>query len=105
LRALTATLTATERSAIGGVPSTDRCKELRSGPRAVASSADRTVRFGQLGGRSRDAYGVAIERLVLVHGSVRNGDFAWAAQEELAASFELVVLNRSGPADSARGSR
>jgi hypothetical protein len=34
--------------------------------------------------------------LVLVHGSVRNGDFAWAAQEELAASFELVVLNRPG---------
>ena len=57
---------------------------------------DRTVQFGQLGGRSRDAYGVAMERLVLVHGSVRNGDFAWAAQEELAASFELVVLNRPG---------
>jgi pimeloyl-ACP methyl ester carboxylesterase len=37
-----------------------------------------------------------VERLVLVHGSVRNGDFAWAAQEELAASFELVVLNRPG---------
>jgi len=37
-----------------------------------------------------------MERLVLVHGSVRNGDFAWAAQEELAASFELVVLNRPG---------
>jgi len=37
-----------------------------------------------------------MERLVLIHGSVRNGDFAWAAQEELAASFELVVLNRPG---------
>jgi pimeloyl-ACP methyl ester carboxylesterase len=37
-----------------------------------------------------------VERLVLVHGSVRNGDFAWAAQAELAASFELVVLNRPG---------
>jgi len=28
--------------------------------------------------------------------SVRNGDFAWAAQDELAADFELVVLNRPG---------
>jgi pimeloyl-ACP methyl ester carboxylesterase len=37
-----------------------------------------------------------VERLVLVHGSVRNGDVAWAAQAELAASFELVVLNRPG---------
>jgi pimeloyl-ACP methyl ester carboxylesterase len=35
-----------------------------------------------------------VERLV--HGSVRNGDVAWAAQAELAASFELVVLNRPG---------
>jgi pimeloyl-ACP methyl ester carboxylesterase len=37
-----------------------------------------------------------VERLVLVHGSVRNGDFAWAVQDELAADFELVVLNRPG---------
>ncbi len=37
-----------------------------------------------------------VERLVLVHGSVRNGDFAWAAQAELDASFELLVLNRPG---------
>jgi pimeloyl-ACP methyl ester carboxylesterase len=37
-----------------------------------------------------------VERLVLVHGSVRNGGFAWAAQDELAADFELVVLNRPG---------
>jgi pimeloyl-ACP methyl ester carboxylesterase len=37
-----------------------------------------------------------VERLVLVHGSVRNGDFAWAAQDELASDFEVVVLNRPG---------
>jgi pimeloyl-ACP methyl ester carboxylesterase len=37
-----------------------------------------------------------VERLVLVHGSVRNGDFAWRSQEELGAHFELVVLNRPG---------
>jgi pimeloyl-ACP methyl ester carboxylesterase len=37
-----------------------------------------------------------VERLVLVHGSVRNGDFAWAAQDDLAAYFKLVVLNRPG---------
>jgi hypothetical protein len=35
-----------------------------------------------------------VERLVLVHGSVRNGDFAWRSQEVLGAHFELVVLNR-----------
>jgi pimeloyl-ACP methyl ester carboxylesterase len=35
-----------------------------------------------------------MERLVLVHGSVRNGDSSWAAQRPLAARFELVVLNR-----------
>jgi pimeloyl-ACP methyl ester carboxylesterase len=45
---------------------------------------------------SGEAYVVAVERLVLVHGSVRNGEFAWAAQKELASSFELVVLNRPG---------
>jgi len=49
-----------------------------------------------LSGRWRLAYGVRVERLVLVHGSIRNGDFAWAAQQELAASFDLVVLNRPG---------
>ena len=37
-----------------------------------------------------------VERLVLVHGSVRNGDFSWAAQRGLAAHFELDVLNRPG---------
>jgi pimeloyl-ACP methyl ester carboxylesterase len=37
-----------------------------------------------------------MERLVLVHGSVRNGDFAWVGQQELGAHFELVVLNRPG---------
>jgi pimeloyl-ACP methyl ester carboxylesterase len=37
-----------------------------------------------------------MERLVLVHGSVRNGEVAWAAQAELGRSFELVVLNRPG---------
>jgi pimeloyl-ACP methyl ester carboxylesterase len=37
-----------------------------------------------------------VERLVLVHGSVRNGDFAWAAQADVRRSFELVVLNRPG---------
>jgi pimeloyl-ACP methyl ester carboxylesterase len=37
-----------------------------------------------------------MERLVLVHGSVRNGDAAWVGQRDLAARFELVVLNRPG---------
>jgi pimeloyl-ACP methyl ester carboxylesterase len=37
-----------------------------------------------------------MERLVLVHGSVRNGDFAWADQRELAERVELIVLNRPG---------
>jgi pimeloyl-ACP methyl ester carboxylesterase len=37
-----------------------------------------------------------MERLVLVHGSVRNGDFAWAGQRELVAHVELVILNRPG---------
>jgi pimeloyl-ACP methyl ester carboxylesterase len=37
-----------------------------------------------------------MERLVLVHGSVRNGDFAWAGQRELAEHVELVILNRPG---------
>jgi pimeloyl-ACP methyl ester carboxylesterase len=41
-------------------------------------------------------YVVPIDRLVLVHGSVRNGDFAWSGQHELAAHFELVILNRPG---------
>jgi pimeloyl-ACP methyl ester carboxylesterase len=35
-----------------------------------------------------------VERLVLVHGSVRNGNSSWAAQRPLAERFELVVLNR-----------
>jgi hypothetical protein len=37
-----------------------------------------------------------VERLVFVHGSVRNGDAAWAAQRTLADHYELVVLNRPG---------
>ena len=37
-----------------------------------------------------------MERLVLVHGSVRNGDLAWAGQHELAEHVELVILNRPG---------
>jgi pimeloyl-ACP methyl ester carboxylesterase len=37
-----------------------------------------------------------MQRLVLVHGSVGNGDAAWAAQRPLGDDFELVVLNRPG---------
>jgi pimeloyl-ACP methyl ester carboxylesterase len=37
-----------------------------------------------------------MERIVFVHGSVGNGDAAWAQQLPLAADFELVVLNRPG---------
>ncbi|MCZ7590170.1 MAG: alpha/beta hydrolase [Gaiella sp.] len=37
-----------------------------------------------------------MERVVLVHGSVTNGDATWVAQRPLAAEFELVVLNRPG---------
>jgi pimeloyl-ACP methyl ester carboxylesterase len=37
-----------------------------------------------------------VERLVFVHGSVRNGEAAWAAQRPLAVDYELVVLNRPG---------
>jgi pimeloyl-ACP methyl ester carboxylesterase len=35
-------------------------------------------------------------RLVLVHGSVRNGPASWSAQTPLAERFELVILNRPG---------
>ncbi len=35
-------------------------------------------------------------RLVLVHGSVTNGSMTWGAQRELAARWELVVLDRPG---------
>ena len=35
-------------------------------------------------------------RLVLVHGSVTNGAMTWGAQRELAARWELVVLDRPG---------
>lgn len=35
-------------------------------------------------------------RLVLVHGSVTNGAMTWSAQAELAAQWELVVLDRPG---------
>jgi pimeloyl-ACP methyl ester carboxylesterase len=37
-----------------------------------------------------------VQRLVLVHGSVRNGDVSWAEQQPLVGDFELVVLNRPG---------
>jgi pimeloyl-ACP methyl ester carboxylesterase len=37
-----------------------------------------------------------MERLVLVHGSVGNGDAAWVEQRPLAEEFELVILNRPG---------
>ena len=35
-------------------------------------------------------------RVLLVHGSVVNGDITWAAQRPLAERFELVVPNRRG---------
>ena len=35
-------------------------------------------------------------RILLVHGSVANGDVTWAAQRPLATRFELVVPNRRG---------
>src|SRR5436190_7111446 len=35
-------------------------------------------------------------RLLLVHGSVANGEMTWAAQRPLAERFELVVPNRRG---------
>jgi pimeloyl-ACP methyl ester carboxylesterase len=38
----------------------------------------------------------AVERLVLVHGSVGNGAATWSAQRPLAERFELVVVERSG---------
>jgi pimeloyl-ACP methyl ester carboxylesterase len=37
-----------------------------------------------------------VERVVFVHGSVRNGDSSWALQGPLAERFELEVLNRPG---------
>jgi pimeloyl-ACP methyl ester carboxylesterase len=37
-----------------------------------------------------------MQRIVFVHGSVGNGDSAWAEQRPLAGEFELVVLNRPG---------
>jgi pimeloyl-ACP methyl ester carboxylesterase len=39
---------------------------------------------------------MARSRLLLVHGSVVNGDVTWAAQRALAERFELVVPNRRG---------
>jgi pimeloyl-ACP methyl ester carboxylesterase len=39
---------------------------------------------------------VARPRLLLVHGSVVNGDATWSAQRALEARFELVVPNRRG---------
>jgi pimeloyl-ACP methyl ester carboxylesterase len=41
-------------------------------------------------------YDLAMERLVLVHGSVSNGHRTWGAQRPLGSSYELVVLNRRG---------
>jgi pimeloyl-ACP methyl ester carboxylesterase len=37
-----------------------------------------------------------VSRLVLIHGSVGNGDAAWVEQRPLQAELELVVLNRPG---------
>jgi pimeloyl-ACP methyl ester carboxylesterase len=37
-----------------------------------------------------------VQRVVLVHGSVRNGDASWVAQRPLRDELELVVLNRPG---------
>ena len=39
---------------------------------------------------------MARPRVLLVHGSVVNGDATWAAQRPLAERFELVVPNRRG---------
>jgi len=39
---------------------------------------------------------VSRPRVLLVHGSVVNGDATWAAQRPLAERFELVVPNRRG---------
>jgi pimeloyl-ACP methyl ester carboxylesterase len=39
---------------------------------------------------------MARPRVVLVHGSVVNGDVTWAAQPPLAERFELVIPNRRG---------
>jgi len=39
---------------------------------------------------------MARPRVVLVHGSVVNGDVTWAAQRPLAQHFELVIPNRRG---------
>ena len=38
----------------------------------------------------------AVQRLVLVHGSVGTGAITWSAQSPLAERFELVVVERSG---------
>src|SRR3954447_2257754 len=40
--------------------------------------------------------GMARPRVLLVHGSVANGDATWAAQKPLADRFELVIPNRRG---------
>jgi len=39
---------------------------------------------------------VSLPRLLLVHGSVVNGEATWAAQLPLGERFELVVPNRRG---------
>jgi hypothetical protein len=46
-----------------------------------------------------------VGRLVFVHGSVRNGDAAWAAQRALADRYELGVLNRPGYAPNSPEAR
>lgn len=46
--------------------------------------------------RSSTIRSVARPRILLVHGSVVNGDATWAAQRPLAGRFELVVPNRRG---------
>src|SRR4051794_7632834 len=40
--------------------------------------------------------GMARPRVLLVHGSVVNGDATWSAQKPLADRFELVIPNRRG---------
>jgi pimeloyl-ACP methyl ester carboxylesterase len=39
---------------------------------------------------------MTVQRIVLVHGSVRNGEASWIEQRPLAGEFELTVLNRPG---------
>src|SRR5258705_10010220 len=76
-----------EAACIGATRITD------GGASLVTQSAGLTV------GKSRDFVRVstmaemARPRVLLVHGSVVNGDATWAAQRALAERFELVVPN------------